>query len=69
MQNREIINTISPNVWLFVINNAAYKCISNRGLQMHVCSLIRSPVKDTFRKERVTENLSSTRFMWHLEIK
>lgn len=41
------------NVWLFVINNAAYKCICNKGLQMHVCSLTRSPVKDTFRKEKV----------------
>lgn len=52
MQYRDTINTIGPNVWLFVINKAAYNCISNRGLQMHVCSLIRSPVKDTFRKEK-----------------
>lgn len=68
MQYRDTINTINPNAWLFVINNAAYKWISNRGLQMHVCSLIRSPVKDTFRKERVKQDLSSTKLMWHLKI-
>lgn len=44
MQYGDTINTISPNVWLFVINNAA--SVSNKGRQ--IFSLIRSSVKDTF---------------------
>lgn len=46
MQYGDTINTISPNVWLFVINNAA--SISDKGRQ--IFSLIRSSVKDTLRK-------------------